>query len=320
VKIQSGIACCALLIATSGAWAQQAPAAPAEPPPFAAGMPLAPTGNVKVFGGVVSAESCSYDEASGLIVVPNRGATQMQVPNDGYVSLLNHDGSIHTLRWIGVNRNGLILNQPLGSDIVGGKLYLADKDGDTADNPAQNSVIRVFDMATGAPSGEIVTMDAPWFNDIEVAEDGTIYASVTGNADGTQPWRIFRITPDGVSSIFKEGAPLKQPNGVAFDSDGNIVVVQLGDNAVLTFSPAGDLLATENTVDPGNDGLVIMPDGVKYVSSVRAGTVSKIVPGQPAQLIASGIPTGASMCYDSGANQLILPMNNNNALAFVPLG
>jgi len=25
------------------------------------------------------------------------------------------------------------------------------------------------------------------------------------------------------------------------------------------------------------------------------------------------------MCYDSGANQLVIPMNANNAMAFIPL-
>ncbi len=42
-------------------------------------------------------------------------------------------------------------------------------------------------------------------------------------------------------------------------------------------------------------------------------------PGQSAELIAQNIPNPASMCYDSGANQLVVPMNANNALAFVPL-
>jgi hypothetical protein len=27
----------------------------------------------------------------------------------------------------------------------------------------------------------------------------------------------------------------------------------------------------------------------------------------------------ASMCYDAGANQLVIPMNANNGLAFIPL-
>ncbi len=62
-----------------------------------------------------------------------------------------------------------------------------------------------------------------------------------------------------------------------------------------------------------------MPDGTKYVSSVQNGGVSRIRPGQTAELIARNIPSPASMCYDSGANQLVIPMNANNALAFVPL-
>ena len=88
---------------------------------------------------------------------------------------------------------------------------------------------------------------------------------------------------------------------------------------MLTFSQDGKLLRTENAVQPGNDGLVIMQDGTKYVSSVVQGGVSRIRPGQPAELIAQNIPNPASMCYDAGANQLVIPMNANNALAFIPL-
>jgi DNA-binding beta-propeller fold protein YncE len=107
------------------------------------------------------------------------------------------------------------------------------------------------------------------------------------------------------------------PNGVAFDPRGNVVVVNVGNADVLTFSPAGRLLGTEQAAQAGSDGLVIMPDGTKYVSSVRQGGVSRIRPGRPAELIARNIPSAASMCYDAGANQLVIPMNPNNGLAFV---
>ena len=90
-----------------------------------------------------------------------------------------------------------------------------------------------------------------------------------------------------------------------------------GDDAVMTFSPAGQLLKTERAAQPGSDGLVIMPDGTKYVSSVLNGGVSRIRPGKPAELIARNIPSAASMCYDAGAKQLVIPMNANNALAFI---
>jgi len=88
---------------------------------------------------------------------------------------------------------------------------------------------------------------------------------------------------------------------------------------VMTFSPAGQLQKTEFAAQAGSDGLVIMRDGTKYVSSVVNGGVSRIRPGKPAELIARNIPNPASMCYDTGANQLVIPMNPNNGLAFVPL-
>jgi hypothetical protein len=97
------------------------------------------------------------------------------------------------------------------------------------------------------------------------------------------------------------------------------VVVNIGDASVLTLSPAGQLLEMETAAQAGNDGLVIMPDGTTYVSSVVDGRVSRMRPGQPAELIAKNIPNPASMCYDAGANHLVIPMNPNNGLASVPL-
>jgi len=286
--------------------------------------------NVKVYGAIYSAESCSYDAERDVIVVPNRGVPQNVRVNDAWVSFINHDGSVHTARWIGVQNPAdranltprLVLNEPFGSDIVNGKLYVADRDGGTNANDPSVAVIRWFDMRTGAPAGEIRVEGSAWLNDIEVADDGTIYATQTGDfGDNPNPdsWQVWKITPDGTASIFVQGAPLFQPNGIAFDPEGNIVVVNIGNDEVLTFSPTGELIKTENAAQAGNDGLVIMPDGTKYVSSVRFGGVSRIRPNQPAELIAHNIPSAASMCYDAGANQLVIPMNPNNGLAFVPL-
>src|SRR5690606_30929913 len=166
----------------------------------------------------------------------------------------------------------------------------------------------------GAPSGSFEVPEATNLNGIAVTADGTIYASNTGD-----PQRIYRVTADGEASRFVDGAPLALPNGVAIDNDGNIVVVNIGNSDVLTFNPQGELIATENAVEGGNDGIVILEDGTKYVSSVRFGSVSRIRPGEEAESIAAGIPSAASMCYDSNQNQLVIPMNNHNALAFVTL-
>ncbi len=275
--------------------------------PFAAGAALEQSANVRTYGSFRFAESISYDAERDLYVVVNAGIAQDVIPNDGYVSLINPDGTVHTPKWIGVNRNGLTLNHPLGSDIINGLLYVADI-----------NVVRWFDMETGEPRGSVTVEDAQRFNDIEVAEDGTIYASQSGGRE-SESWRIYRISPDGDSKVLVEGDPLGRPNGVAFDNNGNIVVVNILDNNVLTFSPNGRLLNTEHTVDGGNDGLVILEDGTKYVSSVRAGTVSRIRPGEPAEIVAYGIPSAASMSYDSKRHRLLIPMNNWNAISLVDI-
>lgn len=303
------------------------------------GLPLTPTAdrafepvssNVKVFGAIYSAESCSYDPARGVIVVPNRGVPQNVQTNNAWVSFINHDGSVHTARWIGVQAPAdrtsltppLVLNEPYGSDIANGMLYVADRDGGTTANEPSVAVIRRFNMQTGAPAGEMRVAQSAWINDIEVADDGTVYATQTGDrGDNPDPatWQVLKISPNGQVSLFVQGAPLRQPNGIAFDPQGNVVVVNIGNSDVLTFSPAGKLLKTENAAQAGSDGLVIMPDGTKYVSSVVNGGISRIRPGKAAELIARNVPNAASMCYDAGANQLVIPMNPNNALAFVKL-
>jgi hypothetical protein len=299
------------------------PVEPATDRPFDA-----MSSNVKVYGAIYSAESCSYDADRGVIVVPNRGVPQNVQTNNAWISLINHDGSVHTARWIGVQNSAdrgnltppLVLNEPFGSDIANGMLYVADRDGGTSANEPSVAVIRRFDMRTGAPAGEFRVERSAWLNDIEVADDGTIYATQSGDRSANPDpatWQVWKITPDGTTSIFIQGAPLRVPNGIAFDTQGNIVVVNTGDAAVLTFSRAGQLLKTENAAQAGSDGLVIMRDGTKYVSSVLNGGVSRIRPGRPAELIARNIPSAASMCYDSGANQLVIPMNPNNGLAFI---
>src|SRR5690606_36454574 len=155
--------------------------------------------------------------------------------NDGYASLLNPDGSVHTTKWIGVTRDGLTLNQPLGSAIANGRLYVADA-----------TFVRTFDLASGTPGTAWEVPGATGLNGIAVTSNGTVYVSNTGD-----PQRVYRITPNGQVSVFVDGQPLLLPNGVAIDQDGNIVVVNIGNNAVLMFNPSGELVRTEHAAEGG---------------------------------------------------------------------
>src|SRR6187455_127622 len=321
-------------VGTPGVGLPVAPPVPAtgnETPPNA----FAPASrNVRMYGALYSVESCVYDPSRGVIVAPSRGVGQAVRANDAWIAFVNHDGSVHTPRWIGIQNAGaerdsmtppLVLNEPFGSFLFKGVLYLADRDGGTPDpaNPGENipsiAVVRTFDMATGRPLKSVTVPGSPWLNDIAVASDGTVYGTNTGAADRPETWMIWKVTPSGESSVFAKGAPLAMPNGIEVDGDGNIVVVNIGSADVISFAPDGHVVRTEQAAQSGNDGLVIMRDGVKFVSSVRQGGISMMVPGARATLIAENIPSAASMCYDAGANQLVVPMNSNNGLAFISL-
>ncbi len=281
---------------------------------FSAGQPLGATNqegtrvpisdNVDVVGSFRFAESCTFDPQRNLILAMNTGVQQNVQANDGYVSLVHPDGFVHTPKWIGETREGLTLNDPLGSTIAGGVLYAADID-----------TVRSFDLETGQPLDSFQLEGATVLNGITATGDGVVYVTNT-----RPPERVYRLnTTSGDSTVLIEGAPLNGPNGITIDNDGNLVVVNVGNNEVQTFSRDGELIRTEHTVDPGNDGIVITGDGTKYVSSVRYGTISRIRPGGEAEVIAEGIPSPASICHDTNQNQLVVPMNNNNALGFVPL-
>jgi hypothetical protein len=70
--------------------------------------------NVKVYGAFHFSESCTFDPTRNLILAMNNGNPGDGTENDGFVSLINPDGSVHTPKWIGVTRDGLELHQPLG--------------------------------------------------------------------------------------------------------------------------------------------------------------------------------------------------------------
>src|SRR4051812_19499902 len=133
-------------VGTPGVGLPVAPPAPGTPQ-----ITFAPASrNVRMFGALYSVESCVYDPSRGVIVAPSRGVGQAVRANDAWIAFINHDGSVHTPRWIGIQNAGaerdsmtppLVLNEPFGSFLFKGVLYLADRDGGTPDpaNPSQNT-------------------------------------------------------------------------------------------------------------------------------------------------------------------------------------
>lgn len=304
------IACACLFLTPALAQQAAAPAAaPAATEPFKAGEPLPVRPNVKTFGSFCNAESVSVDTERDLYVVVSPCVSNNLRPNDGYVSLVNPDGTVHTLKWIqGNDKMGVTLNDPRGSDINHGMLYLADID-----------TVRMFDIKTGEPRGQVQIEGAVFLNDLHVTDDGTVYVTDSGSNDKPDASAIYKITPDGTVSDFARGGPLQRPNGIAFDPDGNIVTVLLANTNVLTYSPDGKLVKTEDGLEGLADGLVILKDGTKITTSLRANHLAKIPPGGKAELLVDNVFTPASIGYDAKRNRIIVPENQQNAITMIDL-
>ena len=124
--------------------------------------------NVTVYGSFHFSESCTFDPNKNLILAMNAGNRGDTGEDDGYVSLINPDGSVHTPKWIGATRDGLELHDPLGSAISSGVLYTVD-----------SGHVRQFDLQSGRPLRSVPVPGSTLLNGIAVADDGTVYASNT---------------------------------------------------------------------------------------------------------------------------------------------
>ena len=108
-----GAATWAIGIAAGSSLAQQPPQGPQ---PFFVGnrlgLPITPAPDGAFDADLVEREGVRRDllrrellrtiPVRGVIVVPNRGVPQNVQTNNAWVSFINHDGSVHTARWIGV--------------------------------------------------------------------------------------------------------------------------------------------------------------------------------------------------------------------------
>jgi len=166
-------------------------------------------------------ECAVYDPETKQFYISNLNLDS-DTENDGFISLLNADGSIEKLKWA----DGLV--NPLGIDIHDGYLYVNEP----------TTVVKI-ELKTGNIAQRIEVADAKRLNGIDVDAQGLIYsADIEGN-------KIFRIEPDGTSHVFIESDALDRPNGVlvrnselliASNRGGRLLSVDLESQAIDTLA------------------------------------------------------------------------------------
>ncbi len=134
---------------------------------------------------------------------------------------------------------------------MNGVLYVADL-----------TTIRLFDLGTGAPKGEIVIPGVTLLNDVAAAPNGTIYVDdsgftigATGNLEATSSDAVY-VIEDGKVRVLAKTTELHMPNGLAWTDQG-LVVCSSGAGEVFRLDAHGNKQNVTATAPGGRlDGLV----------------------------------------------------------------
>ncbi|GAB1450374.1 hypothetical protein MASR2M47_04300 [Draconibacterium sp.] len=178
-------------------------------------------------------ESVLYDQERDIIYVSNIDGDPSQKDGNGFISILNSDGSVKNLHWIEK------LDAPKGLAIFKGKLYVADID----------KLVEI-DIEQGKVTAKYDAPDAVFLNDVTACMNGMIFVSDTRTAK-------IHVLNEGKFTVWMEGKPLETPNGLMAEK-GKLLV---GDKNIYEV----DIKTKESTLlieDAGGvDGLEKNNDG-----------------------------------------------------------
>ncbi len=135
-------------------------------------------------------ESVIYDVDRDVIYVSNINGDSSEKDGNGFITVLNPDGSLNNLEWIKK------LNAPKGLAIYKGKLYVADVDQLVEIDIEKGKILKKYD----APG-------AVFLNDVTVCSNGMVFVSDTRTA------KIHALHQNEFKVWF-EGKPLETPNGL----------------------------------------------------------------------------------------------------------
>lgn len=234
-------------------------------------------------------ESALYDEANDRIYVTSGNTDASAKDNDGFISIVQTDGTVAELKWISKG-----LHAPKGMALLNGKLYVTDIDE-----------LKIIDITTGSIENTIAVEGSRFLND--AATDGNqVYVS------DMQAGTIYAFTPTGEYKIVVENSP--NVNGVECH-DGYLYA--LDGEGLKKFSKDGNYVA-ENLYPEitGGDGLVILNDST-FVASRWHGEIFFIRGSETTTVLDTredGSNT-ADIGFVKGKNLVIVPTFLKNEVA-----
>ena len=155
------------------------------------------------------------------------------------------------------------------------------------------SLVGAGEVVRVSPGGERATLARfPRVLALLLAEDGSVLVNVLTFRQGTHG--VWRVAPNGHTSLFAALPPSAVPNGIAADKAGNVYIADSRLARIWRVPVGGSaepwlvdqrLAATSGTGFPGANGLQVFRGDV-YVSNSDQGTLLR------APITASGAPGG----------------------------
>jgi sugar lactone lactonase YvrE len=259
----------------------------------------APKAPVVRFTGFATPESVLYDEARDRYLVSNVNGKPTDTDNNGFISELSPDGKVTALKWIEAGKNKVTLHAPKGMAIVKEVLYVADID-----------TLRMFDVKSGAPKGEIKLPGVTFANDVAASADGKIYVSDSGlkfEAGDFKPTGTDAVwvIEGGKAKAFAKSADLARPNGLYADGK-SVVVVPFGSQEIYRLDEKGQRVDITKLPKGGFDGVVKVGDSW-LVSSWEGQAVYKGKLGGTFEPLFTSLKAPADIGFDTKRSRVLVP-------------
>jgi hypothetical protein len=255
--------------------------------------------------GFSTPESVLYDEAGDQYFVSNIDGKPGDKDDKAFISRVTPDGKVE-LKWIDSAADGVTLNAPKGSAIVGDVLYVADID-----------TVRMFDRTSGVAKGEIAIDGATFLNDLAAA-GSILWLTDTGlgadmSPNGTDA--VYRIDTAAGNKVEKvvSGEELGNPNGIVASGDG-ATVVTFGSGEVYPVTKQGDAWAVgaRQKLPKGQLDGIVVSGGRTLVSSWEDAAVYEVAADGSAKEVVTGVESPADIGLDSKRNRLLIPLFQKN--------
>lgn len=273
------------------------------------GFGLVLPGEAAQITGLESPNSFVGDPEGKAYFISNINGEPEARDNNGFITRLDTDGKVTSLKFIHGGEAGVSLHAPKGMALLGQTLYIADLDQLKGFDKTTGKLLLTVSVPAPASHGAVS------LTDVAATPGGLLYVSDQAAN------RIYRIDPAAnhrVDLLIHDDR-LAGPAGVAVHPRTNhLIVVSWDKGKILEVTPDGQLAEMEsNGFFTGRfqnlSGVDFDRWGNMYVSDFTKGKIWRMTRNHRFQVIAEYLPSPADIGIDRANNLILVPYHYAHA-------